>query len=122
MPQHKPVQINAYALRKPSQVLRKAAELLEQNKRQYLSGAFAGRTGCCIQFADLHHWARTNMPANAHKVNVTISRAKEIFTDYFGYRRSPNNFWFGKEKTDLQQEKRIAALLTAAEIAEAQGE
>lgn len=125
-------------LRKPSSVLRAAAEVIAHDM-ETVSQRSDDRKGCCAAFDALE-----NIVYNAHQGRVNraysqggayyratdvrdraLARVKEaqwMFEDLYRPENADTwSFWMGKQRTNQQQQRRITALLAAAEVAEAQG-
>ena len=120
----RPITFNPKQLTKPSQVLRKAAEVIQYDMNTVPCWS---RSGACAAFIDVHVGLQDTIHRDMDKVRATLNRAREIFKEHFGYTghkrpRARKGYWFGSSFTNEQQQHRIEALLLAAEIAEVQGE
>lgn len=133
----KPVQFNVRKLRQPSQILRKAAEIIQHDlkTRNYHPDYCASLGGCAAMddvedalYEKLDANYSYTVPARLATALNTLERSRELFRVHFGYKDTAkrsiqrNGYWFGTKFTDAEQQHRIDALLFTAEVAEAQGE
>jgi hypothetical protein len=136
----KELKYNLNQLTKPSQILRKAADMIqrgvEEHTTVYDKDTYFYRDGVCCTLRDIEEkakdksfavmWYGSDMKPQSvarleRKVNQTskaVEEARDLFASLFK-RKTP--YWFGKQRNDKQQQHRITALLLAAEIAEAEG-
>ena len=97
-------------------VLKIAAEIIEHDMRRIRWAR--GRGGCCLAFNDIHEalWrnGERGSPVKRAKRIELVNEAQHAFEAMF---RPANaaGYWMGQQRTNKQQERRIMALLTAAE-------
>lgn len=136
----KSVQFNVRKLRQPSQVLRKAAEIIQHDMLtrpaiDYDDPWYGGpeQIGGCAALDDVQDALYERLdpdysyvaPQRVKASEAVLTRSRDLFREHFGYTNGGSarkGYWFGTQFTDKQQQHRIDALLMVAEIAEAQGE
>lgn len=125
-------------IRKQSQVLRAAAEVISYDMLT-TSARSECRYGCCAAFDEISDQVYEkfrnkldNLPYATAEYYATqqrrgaaqlvVNEAKELFEDLYKPEAAEwYSYWMGKGRTNQQQERRMAALLSAAEVAEAEG-
>lgn len=136
----KKVEISARDFEKPSLILRKAAELVEEEMRDYSEGKWNGRNGVCnalTRFKDFagvgvdhavpfYSYVSYQKQAKASSIKGkrldVVKQAQDIFSEFFKpHKKGSGVYWFGSTFRDEQQNKRIEALLLSAEVAESRG-
>jgi hypothetical protein len=136
--------LNVRTLKKPSQVLRKAAEIIAVDMQNVQYGwthpAYTcyddpHRDGACAAFdkienmiyqAQVDWWGKDMSYSEAQELITPklelLEMAQKTFAHMFRGTRRNYSYWFGKNFSDAEQHHRINALLLAAEAMESEGQ